>query len=778
MRLSIVIMVLLGVLLAGCSGGSSSGANAQSGGVGNLALRIDARQLARQGRGIPTQLTIRVVDATDTELDVVAPVVIPITDESIVQLTITNIPAGQRRVRVQVVDEEGLPIGSALSDIVTVAPGILATLTVEVPFGPPPGSNRLSFRVQPTGTLVNQTLTPPIEVEVLDASGAPVPSSGQPITLSLASNPGSASLSGTLTVPTVNGVATFADLALTQPGNGYTFLASSPDTDTATSNLFDVAASVGPPAQLLFLTQPSNAAAGQFIAPPIQVVVQDAAGITVPTATNPVNLALGANPGATTLNGTVSVVPSNGVATFNDLHINVPAANYTLIASSTGLPDLTSLAFTITDPATQLAFGTQPGAGQARAGMNLFTVEIRDASGTLVATSNATVTVALASNPGPSTLSGTLSVAAVNGVASFNNVMLSKSGTGYTLQATATGLTPTTSNPFDQTVPRGFLLPVAGFPLALAGEPSRAEITPDGSFLYVARFLTFPGLVSGFSINSVTGALTPLGASPYTSGGSQCAAVRVSPDNTLAVATNAGGGNLTRFTIGGGGDLIAPANAATGANPLDMAIRQGITSTVYVANFAANTISAIDLTSLLPVAGSGTILSGAGTNQQVLLHPNNNLLILPTGDVFSVTPADGGITPVPFSPFVSAQGIINVIHPSGNFLFTGQTNQIAVHAINPATGFLTPIPGSPFAAPGDNSVMWTAFNGEFLYSTPDFDTNTHIYAIDPATGAITEIDDSPVVTGQVRGAAVSPFDTFVYTCDRFSNQLNAFSLVP
>jgi hypothetical protein len=44
-----------------------------------------------------------------------------------------------------------------------------------------------------------------------------------------------------------------------------------------------------------------------------------------------------------------------------------------------------------------------------------------------------------------------MTVAAAGGIASFGNLSINNSGTGYTLTASATGLTQATSNPFDIT---------------------------------------------------------------------------------------------------------------------------------------------------------------------------------------------------------------------------------------------------------------------------------------------------------------------------------------
>ena len=51
------------------------------------------------------------------------------------------------------------------------------------------------------------------------------------------------------------------------------------------------------------------------------------------------------------------------------------------------------------------------------------------------------VTVAIGTNPGASTLGGITTVAAVGGIATFPNLSLNRSGTGYTLSASFAGMT-------------------------------------------------------------------------------------------------------------------------------------------------------------------------------------------------------------------------------------------------------------------------------------------------------------------------------------------------
>ena len=101
---------------------------------------------------------------------------------------------------------------------------------------------------------------------------------------------------------------------------------------------------------------------------------------------------------------------------------------------------------------TELAFIQQP--GNVMAGHQISpAVKLRaeDAHGNKVARFTGNVTVALVNNPGGATLSGTTTVAAVDGDATFYDLSLDKTGTGYTLAASVSGgaLVAPTSAAFD-----------------------------------------------------------------------------------------------------------------------------------------------------------------------------------------------------------------------------------------------------------------------------------------------------------------------------------------
>jgi hypothetical protein len=95
------------------------------------------------------------------------------------------------------------------------------------------------FLQQPTNTAAGQTITPAVTVAVVDQYGNVVTSdNSDTVTLSIGTNPSGGTLSGTLTVTVVNGVATFSDLSIDLAGDGYNLHATIggglPDIDSST----------------------------------------------------------------------------------------------------------------------------------------------------------------------------------------------------------------------------------------------------------------------------------------------------------------------------------------------------------------------------------------------------------------------------------------------------------------------------------------------------------------------------------------------------------------
>jgi hypothetical protein len=88
------------------------------------------------------------------------------------------------------------------------------------------GTYALAFTAPPTNTTAGFTFTSAVTVAVLESTGLPAPPNAVPfVRLSLASGPAGVTLGGTVTAPTVNGVATFTDITVPAPGT-YTLAAT------------------------------------------------------------------------------------------------------------------------------------------------------------------------------------------------------------------------------------------------------------------------------------------------------------------------------------------------------------------------------------------------------------------------------------------------------------------------------------------------------------------------------------------------------------------------
>ena len=332
---------------------------------------------------------------------------------------------------------------SEWSAITGVAAGGGHTVAIRMPEEPA----RLQFVAQPKSTSVVQALMP-LRVAVRGASGSTVWADRSTVTLSLGGNSAGARLLGTASVVAVSGVATFLNLRVDRPGNGYTLVAASTGVGSAISTPFNVSPA---PTRLAFTAPPATTTGGAILSPRVKVAIRDAAGNLVPTAANPVTITIAVGPAGGVILGTTTVAAMAGVATFSDLSLN-KAGTYYLRASAPGLTGATSTAFSVAaGPAKTPVFTTKPASTTAGATLALVRVAVQDAYGNTCTSATNAVTVALGVNPTGAVLAGTRTGNAVKGVATFSGLSISKAGTGYTLRATATGLTSAGSTAFNIT---------------------------------------------------------------------------------------------------------------------------------------------------------------------------------------------------------------------------------------------------------------------------------------------------------------------------------------
>jgi len=182
---------------------------------------------------------------------------------------------------------------------------------------------------------------------------------------------------------------------------------------------------------------------------PFSVVVQsqDDLGNLAPVVNNTgVQLSLASGTGI--LGGTLTgMIPATqNTITITGATYNLVQNNVSVKAETTYGDDLapgTSALFNVLDSASHLAFVGVPLAAQPGIVMGSFTVQARRPDFSVDQSYTDSIFISKASGPG--SVSGTLRKKALNGVATFDNVIFSVSGT-YTLDASASGLTSATSS--------------------------------------------------------------------------------------------------------------------------------------------------------------------------------------------------------------------------------------------------------------------------------------------------------------------------------------------
>ncbi len=187
-----------------------------------------------------------------------------------------------------------------------------------------------SVTFSPCGTAASCTVTPLVSTAASNKTGAAFATATLPTTFT--------------TTGAQNITATF-----TSGDGNYFSCTTAVNTATQLCSLTPLSLTVtAAAAKVAFTVQPTNVAVGASITPAVQVSVEDSSGNVVTSATNAVTIAIGTNPGAGTLGGTLTVNAVNGVATFPGLNINKAGTGYTLTASAATLTSATSGAFNVT----------------------------------------------------------------------------------------------------------------------------------------------------------------------------------------------------------------------------------------------------------------------------------------------------------------------------------------------------------------------------------------------------------------------------------------------
>ena len=259
----------------------------------------------------------------------------------------------------------------------------------------------------------------------------------------------------------------------------------------------------------------------------------------------------------------------------------------------------------------------------------------------------------------------------------------------------------------------GTLSTMSGSPFSAPGSGGINGVTIDttGRFLYASGTTasggTGTGIIAVFSIDSATGALSPVTGSPFAAGTSS-GQLMVDPSGHLYVG-DANGGVL-----------------------------------------ASSTSSGV----ITPIAGSPFPSGSRG----LAITPNGKYLyaidVSTVVTAYTIDPSSGSLTQVSGSPFLEPTGGAFsgrvIVDPKGKFLYVYNTfGQVTISglAIDDSTGALSVSTGSPFAAV--QSTLFAANmaiepSGKFLYaSCSDGTCGILAFSIDATSGALTPVTGSP-----------------------------------
>jgi 6-phosphogluconolactonase len=384
-------------------------------------------------------------------------------------------------------------------------------------------------------------------------------------------------------------------------------------------------------------------------------------------------------------------------------------------------------------------------------------------------------------NPAPAADSGT-----------SNSVGFIIAGTpGFLYVASSIGVSLTSGNisVFSIDPSTGSLTPVSGSPFPGGPQPTSVTVDPFGKFLYEASNidnLVPAPVISAFTINLSTGALTSAPGSPFTAG-TMPLSLSVDSTGKFLYTADFGGDNnnspspdsISEFSIDATTGVLTPiSQAACPNNSFGLAnavVTDPIAGFLFVLSpdtsiaFPAGTVCTLSINSLgilQPVTGSPFSLGTASNTDPRALAVDPLGKFLYVGDnatsnlwAFSITPG-GALDPVPGSPFSTGTFTSTslAVDPLGRFLYVNNLDEnISGFRINRSTGALSMLAGFPFnAQPAGTTALAMDPSGKFLYLISQAAT-VSAYAIDETTGALTAVAGSPftVVDGTPQAVTVT-----------------------
>ena len=291
-------------------------------------------------------------------------------------------------------------------------------------------------------------------------------------------------------------------------------------------------------------------------------------------------------------------------------------------------------------------------------------------------------------------------------------------------------------------------LTAVGTPMTTGSHPHNVNVDKAGRFVYISNHDS--NFVSGYTINSATGSLTPMNPAPGSPVTDSTDPTNNNPHWSVFDTT----GQLL-YVIAG----IPPAFS---------------TLKTFTVNATTGALTQIGTTGPLAQCSHG---------HNVTISPNNSFVYVAcdlSGVVYSFqrdpngVAINGVLTAVPGPAGAPATAPSAAVDPTSSFLFVGATNSVTVFNINPSNGTITPIqPQSNFQA-GNTPHSLTLSNGHLYTANLNADT---VSAFSINAGVLTQLAGSPFPTGGTPNqVVVHPNGLVLFTADQTTNTVTRFTV--
>jgi len=295
-------------------------------------------------------------------------------------------------------------------------------------------------------------------------------------------------------------------------------------------------------------------------------------------------------------------------------------------------------------------------------------------------------------------------------------------------------------------------VPAGPFPCTIAVDPQGTSAYATSSFSEVSQY----------TINPITGQLTPKSPASVATESGGTAAIAFTPNGTSAYVV---GTNISQYSIDATtGDLTpkSPATVATPPNPEPIAVSPN-GRYAYVANCGGCGYARRKK----PHAPAGSAAAKRGSAKPSFLVE------------YRINPSSGALSPKPIARVATGNGANWIaIAPNGRSAYVAtSTNGVWQYTINPATGKLSP--KKPETTGGTDHNIVIAPNGRNAYVIGDTSSGVSQYRINPRTGTLSSKRVSTAATVlHPEAIAIAPNGKSAYVTSENDGKVAQYTINP